>query len=197
MTVNNESSTMIQFVVHLIPANESLLWTFDGNKKLLDLKNDLEEKHKMKKDKYYIEMNDRILNDDIILRDSGVTNDNDINIVRNDYIKYKLRIENEKGEIQIIRGYLHVSDFKIMKANENKELTVFYNLYLIYFCLFNLIFTDIFVFLKNEEIKLMICLLKDESSETLLILEDLNKLLDKSLIFIFHLNIKYNNYIYI
>lgn len=131
MSLDNQSSTMIQFIIRLIPTGQSLLWTFDENKSFGDLKKELEKKDKVKKGEYYIEMNDDIMKDDMIMKDNGVRNDSDVNVIRNDCIKIKITLKDWRNESEIVERRVLSSDFKIMKSNENKEVNVCDNNYLI------------------------------------------------------------------
>lgn len=131
MPLDSEASTLVQFIIRLIPTSQCLLWTFDENKSFGDLKKDLEKKHKVKKGEYYIEMNDHVMKDDMIMKDNGVRNDSNVNVIRNDCIKIKLIVKNWRNESEIIEKRMVVSDFKIIKSNENKEVNVCNNTHLI------------------------------------------------------------------
>lgn len=94
MPVVGQNITIIQFFIRLIPNNVSLYWTFEDNKNFGDLKNNLQEKHKIIKESYHFEMDDTIMDDDLVLKDLGVSNDSCLYLVRNDYIKIKIEKKN-------------------------------------------------------------------------------------------------------
>lgn len=120
---------MIEIIINVFPGNERFVCYFDENKSFKDLKNDLMERHMIKKDKYHIEINDNIMNDDLIIKDSGVINNSYIYIIRNDSIKVNMEIMYLYDETEIIKLYMLKSDFKIIKANEYKEVTVCNNIF--------------------------------------------------------------------
>lgn len=122
-----QSTRMIGLNIHVFPGDEKLTCYFDENKSFADLKNELIERQIIKKGKYYIEMNDSIMNDHIILRNKGVVNNSNINVVRNDYVKIKLEVIDESGIANIKQCYMPISDFEVIKADENNEVKVCYN----------------------------------------------------------------------
>lgn len=114
---------MIELKIHVFPGNEIFSCNFEDNKSFKDLKNGLIKRQIINKDNYYIEMNNNYMNDDILLKDNGMTNSRDINVVRNDYIKFKVEIKDFWFDrIQTIQRYILISDFKVIKANGNKEI---------------------------------------------------------------------------
>lgn len=115
---------MIYLFIHSIPTCEDISYVFDEGKSFGDLKNDLEEKLKIEKDKYYFEMNDHVMNDDMILKDNGVINNSFINAVDNNYIKIKLNIKYGEDSYREIQNYILISDFKVLETDENKEIKV-------------------------------------------------------------------------
>lgn len=101
-------------------------------------------------------------------------------------INIKVEFKDDDGDIQTMQSYMPVTDFKVIKGNENKEVNVckeiicFISVNLHYYT-FN--FKKTIKTINNEEIKRVIDLLKDKSYDPMPILEDLNIILDKCLIF--------------
>lgn len=124
---------MIDLFIHVFPDDEYFSYSFDENESFGDLKHELIQKNLIKEDIYYIEVNDNIMNDEMILKDIGVTNDSNINIVNNNYIKIKVEVKDWGGEIQTNYSYMLISDFKIIKSDENKEVKACYNKILLCF----------------------------------------------------------------
>lgn len=127
---------MAKVNILLIPSNEFFYYDFDNNKSFGELKNELEEKYILRKGKYYFEMEDHILNDDIILKDVGIRDYCEINAIRNDYIKIKVKVKDIFGRKQTIKMYVLISEFKVIKANEIKEIKVCNENFLFIFYLF-------------------------------------------------------------
>lgn len=69
-------------------------------------------------------MNDCVMNDDMIIKNNGVKRGSCINIIKTNYIKIKIEIEDEKGKTKINQYYKLSSDFKVIEANENKIVKV-------------------------------------------------------------------------
>lgn len=143
MSVVTQNITIIQFFIHFIPNNEVLYWTFENNKNFGDLKNELQEKHKIIKEFYHFEMGDTIIDDDLIFRDLGVKNNSCLYLVRNDYIKIKIEKTEFRNKIVTFKKYVPFSNFKIIKSDENKIIKVCNNKILLFF-LFILIFIIFF-----------------------------------------------------
>lgn len=115
---------MIEFTICFIPKNVSLTYYFDGNKNFGDLKNYLEEKYEIQKGSYYLEMNDHVLDDNVTLKGKGVKNDTCIYVISNNCMKIKVKVKDWRSEVKTIQLGVLISDFKIIKADENKEIKV-------------------------------------------------------------------------
>lgn len=115
---------MVRITVHVFPTKEILTLDFDKSGSIRELKIELEEEYKIRKGMYYIEMNDLIMNDDMILKRVGVINDCNLNVIRNDYIKVKIEAKKWGEESKILQKYVLVSDFKVIEADENKLIKV-------------------------------------------------------------------------
>lgn len=132
MPLPSINTSIIKIIICIFPGNEKLFYTFDINKSFGDLTNELQEKQIIYKGKYYIEMNDQIMSDDMVLKDSEVKNDSCINFVRNNYIKIKVKVKDQEDEYRIIQKYVLISDFKVVKANENRMILVCNNNFTLY-----------------------------------------------------------------
>lgn len=115
---------MVKIYIHFFPGDETFSYNFDYNKSFGELKNELNEQFILKKGTYYFEMNDHIMDDDLIFEDDETDNEYHINAIRNDCIKIKVEFKGENGEIKIVKCFMPISDLKIIKANENKEVNV-------------------------------------------------------------------------
>lgn len=115
---------MINIKICVFPGDNCYSLNFDENKTFEDLKNDLQEKQIIKKGVCYIEMNDNIMDDDMILKNNGVKKNSYINVVRNESIKIKLKIKDLVNKVQVIKKYMLISDLKVIKVNENNEVKV-------------------------------------------------------------------------
>lgn len=115
---------MVKNTVHVFPTKEILTLDFDENGSVRELKVELEEEYKMKKGTYYIEMNDLVMSDDMILKRNGVIRDSNLNVIRNDYVKIKVEAKKWGEESKIIQKYVLISDFKVIKADENRLIKV-------------------------------------------------------------------------
>lgn len=124
MSLNNKNTSVIRFIIRSFPTFESLYWIFDSNKSFAELKNDLEKKLKIKKDTYYFEISNNIIKENMILKDAGISNDSYVNIINNDCIKVKIEVKNSEEIIQIIEKNAFRSDFKVIKADENRIVKV-------------------------------------------------------------------------
>lgn len=69
------------------------------------------------------------MNDDMILKDNGVINNSEINVIRNACIEVKLEVKKWMHQTEIIQRIIFATDFKIIKSNENKEVDVCNNNY--------------------------------------------------------------------
>lgn len=90
-------------------------------------KNKLIKNKKIKEGMYYIERNNRIMNDDMIIKEIVDEDNSDINIIRNDCVKISFERKDDEDEIEKIQTFILLSDFKIIKADQNKEIKVCYN----------------------------------------------------------------------
>lgn len=124
MSLSSENTSIIKIVIHFLPGNTSYSCNYDINKSFRELKNYLKEKQITNDDMYYFEMNDHVLVDDMTLRDSGVVNDSNLNALKNDNIKIKLKFKDDKGNVQIMQNIVLKSDFKILTSDENKVVNV-------------------------------------------------------------------------
>lgn len=127
---------MVLINIHVFPDDETFYYSFDEKKSFKDLKNDLKERQKVEEVEYYIEMNDNIMDDNMILKDNGVKDYSDIFVMRNDYIRINMEIKDIDGKISTVLHYISMSDFNIIKANENKEVKVCGKIILTNFFLF-------------------------------------------------------------
>lgn len=174
-----KAAIMIRINTHLIPKNETIEWYFDTKKSFGDLKNDLEEEGIIRKDKYYFDYIFHIMNDNMKLKDNGVEFNSKINAIDNVHIKINLSGKNEKSEIQRIQNYTRGLCINVIKADENKEINVYINdnNFFLYYSF------NAFIIIKNKEIKRVIGLLKEESSDYLSILKDLVTVYEKCFVF--------------
>lgn len=62
------------------------------------------------------------MNDDMILEDNGVTDYCTTDFIRNIYIKIKAEFIDGWRSIKYIQGYVDISDLKIIKPDEHKEV---------------------------------------------------------------------------
>lgn len=138
---------MIGINIHIFPDDETFSFKFDENKTFGDLKNDLVKKEKIKKGEYYIQMNDHVLNDEMVLKYHGVMNNCNLNIVKNEYVKINLMIKDFWNDIQTVENYMLVSDFKVIKPDKNKEINVCINNIYPYFVYMLFLFLLLFLLL--------------------------------------------------
>lgn len=124
MSLSSENASTIKIIIHFLPGNSSYSCNYDINKSFRELKNYLKEKQIIDDDMYYFEMNDHVLIDDMILGDSGIISDSNLNAFKNDYIKVKLKFKDTKGNIQTVQNIILKSDFKIITSDENKIVNV-------------------------------------------------------------------------
>lgn len=120
MSLINQNISVVQFTVQCFPGEEKLTCNFDINKSFRDLKNELQEKYKMKQGTYYLEMNGHVIDDDVTLKDQKVENNSCINAVRNGYVIIRLEFKDDRNEIQMIQKCILKSDLKVIKPNQNK-----------------------------------------------------------------------------
>lgn len=45
-------------------------------------------------------------------------------VLENECVKIKVEVQNDKDETQTMKYYVLISDFKVIKENKNKEVTV-------------------------------------------------------------------------
>lgn len=124
MSVTNQVKSVVNVTIQFIPNNLNLPCTINENKSFCDLSVELYKKYHINKEKWNFIMNDQIMNDDIILKDNGVKNNTCIKALRNDYAKFNVEVEDSEGKIQRIERDIFLLDYKIIKANENKEIKV-------------------------------------------------------------------------
>lgn len=157
-----------------------LTFHFSRNSTFKELKNELEKTFNLKDDKYYFVYFDKIMNYDEYLKDNGIVDNCFIYAVNNGYVRINIEVEDDKGWIQQIKDYISMSLIQVIKADKNKVIKVCNNYLMLNFYL---IFIIIVIFIKDEELNLVINLLKNESSQHLSILNDSLNLLDSSLIY--------------
>lgn len=181
----SKNISMIEIDIHVYPDNERFSFTIDETKSVKDLKNELVESRIIKGGEYYVKYDDNIINDDISLKDYGIKDRSSINIIENDYITIKMEIRKWYPIYKSVYTYLPMSNFRVIKADGNKMVEVCSML--LYFIV--LIILLLLLYVKKEEIMRVINLLKDNSSDYLSILNDINILVDKSLLFNFVVSI--------
>lgn len=129
MTQNNSKPLTVQFIIHCVWNNETLLWTFDNNKTFEELKEDLQKDYKLKKETYYFKINNQIINDNEILKEKGVENGSCVDIVSNNCIKIDIDTESWKDNNEKMQRYFLLSEFNGIKADENGEVKVCFKKY--------------------------------------------------------------------
>lgn len=140
---------MNQLEIHVFPDEEIFIHVFDINKSFGDLKNELLEGKIINVNNYYFEVDDRIMLDSMILKDSGIRNYYRINVIRNDYLKIKVEIKKMKDETKIAKTYFPVNQLKVIKVNNNKVITVC-NVNL---CFIHCVFVFIFAIIISLRVK--------------------------------------------
>lgn len=181
MALSFQNKYMMKIRIHVFPEHEEFCYEIDENKKFIDLKKELLDSHLIKKGSFYFEFHGDVLDDDMILKDSKIPYLSVVNLIGNDCIKIKVEKKGLIRGVYTIQKYATVSDFKIIKADENKEVRVC----ILSVFLFRFAFLLLLLFKKYPkigEIKRVMDLLKDETSDRLSILKDLNVLYDKCLI---------------
>lgn len=126
---SSQNALMKVIKIHVFPGKEKFSCCFDVNKTFGDLKNDLIERQILKKEVYYIELNEQVMNDDMIFKDKDVEFFRNLNILRNDYIRIKLDINILLSKIDTISYYMPMSDFKVIKADKDKVVKVCYEMF--------------------------------------------------------------------
>lgn len=124
MSFSSKKTSKVKVIINVYPSGERFSYYFDDNKSFGDLKNELIEFQKIEEGEYFTEMNNHVKNDDLILKDNDVKKDSYVNIIRNDCVKINLKVKDWNDRIQILQKYVSLSDFKVIKANENKEINV-------------------------------------------------------------------------
>lgn len=124
MSYSFQNTSMIKINIHFYPGDERLIYNFDNNNTFEDLKNKLNEQCILTKGTYYFEVDDEIMDDHMILKDKGVINNSCICAVDNNCIKIKLELDDYWGNLETIQCYVLMSDFKMIAADENKEVVV-------------------------------------------------------------------------
>lgn len=127
MSLFFRNMSLIEIVIHVFPTDEEISYTFDINKSFSDLKNELHDKNILRKEAYIIVMNDKIMDDNMILKENVVKNNTRINFVRNDCFTIKIEIKDSEDNIQTIKVYTLISNFKVIQLDENKIIKVCYN----------------------------------------------------------------------
>lgn len=135
MSITHQSESIAKIKIRVFPESLKFYYDFDNNKSFGDLKNELIEKRIIKEGTYYIEMNDDIVNDDLIVKDYVLDNNYYLNIINIDYNIIKIKINRMFDSFSTLRFYVHSSDFKVIKANENREIKVCDNNLILYFIL--------------------------------------------------------------
>lgn len=115
---------MIVIKIHDCARIKYFSWFFDENKSFKDLKNELSAHYVIKKEEYCFELNGKVINDDMTIKDCGVEDSSLVNIISNDCAKIKLELKDGKGDIKIIQWYMPISCFTTIKQDENKEVNV-------------------------------------------------------------------------
>lgn len=120
MSCSSQSSSMVIIKINVFPSHESFSCSFNNKKTFGDLKNFLEMTHGMMKKTYYLSVNNHIVNDDMVLKDSGIKNGSVVNAIRNDYIKISVKVKDDKDNVQVIQKCILISYLKVITADENK-----------------------------------------------------------------------------
>lgn len=128
-SLSSPDASFVKIDIHIYPGDERLTYYFDNNKSFLELKKKLIEQHVLTKETYYFEMNGKILNEDVIIKESGINENSCTNIIRNDYANVVIEIKESKDMLPIIQSYMPISDFKIIKPNRNKRIEVCNNIF--------------------------------------------------------------------
>lgn len=135
MSLAFQNMSIIKFNILSIPSGEEFSYSIDSNKTFGDLKNDLDEKNIMKKETYYFSLNYTVLNDDLIIKESRIQDYLHICAVDNDGVIINLKVEKCERNFETIRFYVNKAYFRIIKEDENKDITVCGNIFLICFIL--------------------------------------------------------------
>lgn len=140
MSLLSQNVSKIKVYIRVIPINEMFACCFDDMKSFGELKEDLVKRKFIKKRNYYFEMDDHIMDDELILKNNGIINGSYINVIRNDCIKIELEVNDRFDKVEILKCYILVSDFKVIKTNENKKVKVCvnnFNLCILFYINFN------------------------------------------------------------
>lgn len=124
MSHSPKNALMVEIIIYVFPGGEKFNIKFDSNKSFEDLRNYLFKRQIIMNKEYYFEKNGLIMNDNMILKDKGVKNHSYICAVDNNYIKICVEVNDIYNGLRTMKTYVHISDFKVIKANENKEVTV-------------------------------------------------------------------------
>lgn len=118
---------------YVFPENMEVYISFDNNKSFRDFKKDLLDRKLISNDNYYFEINERVMNDNMILKNNQIENYGGINLVRNDCIKFYFEVKYEEGKVHKRYSYVLTLDIKVIKVNENKVIEVCNNyLYVVF-----------------------------------------------------------------
>lgn len=61
----------------------------------------------------------QIIDDSVILKDKGITNESRIKAILNGFIKVKIKlIDSYSGKVNLLKTYIHKSDFEIIDVTE-------------------------------------------------------------------------------
>lgn len=134
---------MRRIEIHVIPGDEVISCHFDVSKSFGDLKDELNKKYILSKATYFFKMNNLIMDDNMILKDNGVADYSFLYAVRNDCINVILKLKDSIGCIRTVQKYMLLSDFKVIKADENKEVKVCNNNLILCFIFFGLLLLNL------------------------------------------------------
>lgn len=112
--------------IHLFPGDTEFFYYCYNNENANfgDLKNEFTGKWGVENGTYYVEMNNCIMNDDMLVKNSRLYDDCDVNLVRVDCIKILIEEKDSMEKLWVIHKYLLSSDLSVIKSDENKEVKV-------------------------------------------------------------------------
>lgn len=134
---------MININIHVFPDDETFSYSFDENKRFKDLKNELIENNKIYGGEYYIEKYNHIIDEEMILKDNGMTDNSNLDIINSECIKIEPHVVSNGNRFELIQNYMLISDLKAVNENEKKPVNVCHD-YLFDFFFFMLIINIIF-----------------------------------------------------
>lgn len=82
------------------------------------------KKHIIRKESFYFDGISHFVDEDMIIKDEGITDHSSIFAVKNEYVRIISKIKNERNVMKRILNYLPASYFKVMIADKHKEIKV-------------------------------------------------------------------------